>query len=156
MRVTQPNRGANAQAVPQQCTFKSDYNVYISSASRNNAHWTNCSTFHRLQASCAKSQLRGGGERSDEDQGLLQMKISLSTITLVFLHHSFSLPNTIWFGQIKKTNVTAFYLDALKFDLSISYFFASNLFWSLSNLFVVSWVWLIYAIFLFHLRSKIE
>ena len=93
MRVTQPNRGANAQAVPQQCTFKSDYNVYISSASRNNAHWTNCSTFHRLQASCAKSQLRGGGERSDEDQGLLQMKISLSTITLCLL------TSFIWFAQ---------------------------------------------------------
>ena len=38
MRVTRPNRGANAQAVPQECTFKSDYNVYISSASHNNAH----------------------------------------------------------------------------------------------------------------------
>ena len=87
MRVTLPvpNWGANAQAVPQQCTFKSDYNVYISSASGTTMHIE--PTFHRLQHGSvrAKSQLRGGGEvRLDPAHALLPMKISPPPALYVF------------------------------------------------------------------------
>ena len=85
MRVTQPNRGANAQAVPQQCTFKSDYNVYISSTSGTTMHIEPTQHFiasYRMGA-CAKSQLRGGGEvRLDPAHSLLPMKKSTRTLCL--------------------------------------------------------------------------
>ena len=127
----EPNRGANAEAVPQQSTFKSDYNVYISSASRNNAQLKQL-----LNISSPPSCVRVLNhsyvevERGQIEPGppfVANEDIIIHLHSLLNMFEWFDQSNSNFFASILVLSIVK---SCLRFGLS--------------------------AIFLFHLKSKIE